>query len=156
MSKHYTDYKKFILNEKRIPRTNIKIKRLYEIQLYKKVDDTIRRGYEGNPYLVFVVGIHNGLIHTLKLNDIDPDDFFTFIKGMKKSNLNMNEVNQLDSVLRRTEPTGKVFFDSYIKKSTLYKNNKNIYRVFKESGIQYMTELELKEVTYKRILEIKD
>lgn len=157
MSKYYREYEQFVLNETRIPRVNIKQKNIYEIQLYKKRDNTIKRGFKsGEPYLIFVIGIYDGMVHSLKLNDVDPDDFFDFLIKLKKPNINISELRDLDSALRKTEPSGTVFFQKYIKNSNLYRKYKDVYRVFSISGIQYIKELKLTEDVYRTILKIRD
>jgi len=149
------EYKKFISSEKRTARSRIVPNRLYKITLYKKVDDTIKKLSGDEEDLVFAVGIDSGLLHCLKLNNLKPTTFFTWLNKATIDNAEADEIKTLDEIIRRVDKKGHQLFERYIKPSTFYKTNKDVYRTYRLSGIRYIKEVELTNETFKQKLNAK-
>lgn len=152
---HIREYQKFILSEKRVSRNDIVPIRLYKITLYKTIDDTIKKMSGNEEDLIFCIGIDKGLVHCLKLNTLKTDTFFTFLNKITIDNAEAEKINTLDEIIRKTDKKGQQLFERYIKPSTFYKTNKDIYRTYKFTGIRYIKECTLTNRTFIQKLNAK-
>ena len=71
------DYKPYIERESRISRSSIRPLNVYRIRNYRTVKGDFKRLEGDDTSYIFVIGIQEGKLHSIKLNDIEPREFFS-------------------------------------------------------------------------------
>lgn len=148
------DYTKYIESERRIARTLIRPMNIYRISSYRDVGGDFRRLIGRDYTLIFVIGIHGGKLSCIKITELEPEEFFGWLRTIVniRTDMSIDEMKRLEDILvKRNDVTGKRIFEEYVKNSTLvYKNKKEpAYRTYILSGISYVMEVTLKKSILK-------
>ena len=112
-------YKQFLKPEKRVAKSLIKPRNIYRLTTYKGGDPVTKSGE--NARYIFVIGIIDGKVHSLKLNNIRPVDFTNFISKLRDKRIPLGSDKMLYLFLKKFTKDGKSLFETYVK------NNKKIY-----------------------------
>lgn len=140
-------YKSFIRNSKRTTINSLETNKIYLLKSYEYSDGKIESFTEKNIVLIFVFGIYQKEVHALKLNTINPDIFFRWMK--RASNRRVTEKmlieSDLKSLLKKSEESGQSFFKTRIKGNSVYKIEPRAYRTYKLFNIK-----NIEEVYFKR------
>lgn len=145
-------YNKYIITQKRIGRNVIKPQRIYNISLYRSEYD---RTSTGKTSMVFVTGIFEGKLNCVKLNDIEPKVFFKWIGKLKTPvKKRLSEIRQLEDGLKKTDSTGRMIFNNYLKQNAKIYNS-DTYRTYTKDRIQYVSEVILKPEVFLKYLNVE-
>jgi len=137
-------YKSFLKPEKRISKSLIKPRNIYRITTYKGGTPPTKSGE--NARYVFVVGIVDGKVHCIKLNDIKPLDFTNFINKLRDKRIPIGSDQMLMLLLKKFSVDGKALFESYIKNnSKIYSSSLKNYRTYLLNSIQNVYEIRFEE-----------
>ena len=137
-------YKSFLKPEKRISKSLIKPRNIYRITTYKGGTPPTKSGE--NARYVFVVGIVDGKVHCIKLNDIKPLDFTNFINKLRDKRIPIGSDQMLMLLLKKFSIDGKALFESYIKNnSKIYSSSLKNYRTYLLNSIQNVYEIRFEE-----------
>lgn len=133
-------YKQFLKPEKRVPKSLIKPRNIYRITTYKGGNPVTKSGEDAR--YIFVVGIVDGKVHSIKLNDIRPVDFTNFIFKLRDKRIPLGSDQMLHLFLKRFSVDGKGLFESYIKpNSKIYSKSLGNYRTYILNNIQNVYEI---------------
>lgn len=154
---HLASYKKYIAIENRIPRRDIKPNNIYRISTYKTRKDNVKRISDGDSSsLVYAIGIHDGQLNCLKLNEIPPSVFLKWLRKLVVPTVKMGDIEKLSDALIKTEKDGKKLFESYIKPDkSIYNNKYGAYRSYNMEGLRYIQEVYLTPNTLNKELKVK-
>lgn len=147
-------YKPYIERARRVARTMIRPMNIYRIVLYRTVDDDLRRHVGEEHVFVFVIGVYDGKVNCLKISELNPMMFFTWLKNLVRvrSSAAIDKSNRLDEIMvREADRSGMSIFNRYVKNSPIvYDNQRNpIYRTYVVTGIKYGMEITLKKSILK-------
>lgn len=112
-------YKTFLKPEKRIPRSQIRPRNIYRITTYKDGDPRTKQGE--NARYVFAIGIVDGKLHCIKINEILPLHFTKLIGRLRDKRKPLSSQIRLEEMLKTYSRDGSSLFNSVIK------NNQNLY-----------------------------
>ena len=154
---YLTEYEKHIELERRIARVKIKPNNIYRISTYRDRDGDVHRRSNGdNSSLIFVIGIYEGRVNCLKLNEIPSDVFFKFAKRMVVPTVELSDIKILSDALVNTTQSGKRIFERYVKPNkSIYNPKYGAYRSYNLKGLSYVQEVFLKPRTLEKKLGIK-
>ena len=143
MNTNFLQYKQLISEETRIGKSNLRLRNVYKISQYKYADGKSRNLADGNAAYVFVIGRVGDVIHALKLNEIKPVEFFTFLSKLKNPRMRVTESNflHLDETLRnfgniKTDDGQGIY--NILKGTKIYRGN---YRTYKLNSLTYLSEV---------------
>ena len=146
-------YKPFILENKRVSRSDIVPLGVYQISTYKTVKKEWKLLKSSQTAYIFVTGIHEGSVNCLKLSLIEPDTFFKWFGGLVNKGA-IYETDKLDVPLyeigKRFDRSGMQLYEQHVKGHLELKRIENPYRTYKITGIQHVRELTFK----RKILEV--
>jgi hypothetical protein len=149
----YTPYiKKFI----RTSRQAIQPLNIYKVQTYRYVDGVVRSKTGLETSLIFPIGIYNKELYAVRLNEIKPNDFFTWtFKIINKESINSITQNVIPfrQVIKEFNRDGRDIFMGYIKSSSVMytKNNKESFRTYRLENIIYTQEAVFETEKIKKI-----
>ena len=137
-------YKSFLKPEKRVSRGQIKPRNIYRITTYTGGDPITKSGEDAR--YVFVIGIVDGKVHCIKLNEIKPLDFTNFINKLRDKRIPIGSDQMLMLLLKKFSVDGKALFESYIKNnSKIYSSSLKNYRTYLLDSIQNVYEIRFEE-----------
>lgn len=137
------DYNPYIAGRVRASRNAVTPLNIYAIARYKDRHDEVSSRAGDKSSLVFVLGIHEGNLNCIKLNEISPDTFFKWAKKLQKNRkVNLGDIQELNDVFKNFNKNGKAIFEGYVKR------DKNIYtpktyRMYRINGIQSISRVKL-------------
>ena len=139
-------YSSFIRDTKRIPRNLIKTNNIYRLISYEYANGETETVSGQRATLIFVFGIYKREVHALKLNTINPDILFRWLKraSSRRVTEKMLLESDLPSLIKQSEETGKAFFTSRIKGNAIYKIEPRSYRTYKFFNIKDIEEVYFK------------
>jgi hypothetical protein len=139
-------YSSFIRDTKRIPRNLIRTNNIYRLISYEYANGETESRSGQRATLIFVFGIYKREVHALKLNTINPDILFRWLKraSSRKVTERMLLESDLPSLIQQSEETGKAFFTSRIKGNSIYKIEPRAYRTYKFFNIKDIEEVYFK------------
>jgi len=147
---YVTQYKQLFKKGRTISKNNIKPRRIYKISSYSKGDPM------ANERFVFVVGIVENKIHCLKLNDIQPKKFITFLNKIRDKRKPIDDETPINELLLKFDIGGSRLFEQYIKKDiNVYSKKLNSYRVYREDRITTIAEIQFEEEFLREIFNEK-
>ena len=133
-------YKELFKKGKTISRNNIKPRGIYKINSYSVGDPKASQRF------VFVVGIVENKIHCLKLNDIPPKDFISFLNRIRDKRIPIESDTPIRKLFKKFSTEGTSLFEQYIKKdASIYSSKLNSYRVYLEDRITTISEIQFEE-----------
>lgn len=141
-------YKPLIESEKRVSKSNITPRNVYRISSYEFADGEQKSLTGANSSLIFLVGIFERKLISIKLNEIKPDMFFRWLKTIQLKALNEEKFNQYKSLYELIildNKTGNKIFDNYIKGKPIYTKKPSPYRTYNLDGIKYIQEVNFKK-----------
>jgi len=137
-------YKQFLKPEKRVAKALIKPRNIYRITTYKGGNPDTKGGEEAR--YIFVIGIIDGKVHSIKLNDIRPVDFTNFIGKLRDKRIPLGSDQMLWLFLKKFSVDGKSLFETYVKNnSKIYSNTLGNYRTYFLKNIQNVYEIRFEE-----------
>lgn len=138
---YISTYKSFLRVGKKVSRNTIQPRNIYKIQSYEGGNPNIKTGL--NERYVFVVSKVGKYLHCLEMKQIDPTDFFNFLKRIKQPRVPIEEGKPLNEIIRKFTLDGKSLFNNYIKpNSKIYIEGKESnYRTYLLKNIRLCYEL---------------
>lgn len=134
------DYREIMVPEVRVGRAMILPRNVYRISTYMGSNPITKTGEDSR--WIFVIGKVGNEIHCIRLNDLKPIDFTSFLNKVREKRTPIKEDQQLDSLLKKFSKEGKDLFESYIKPNkALYPGGKSHYRIYKLEKIRYVWEI---------------
>jgi hypothetical protein len=139
-------YKSFIRTSKRVTPTAMETNKIYLLKSYEYSNGKTETFSGKDLVLIFVFGIFEKEVHALKLNTINPDVFFRWMKRASSRRVTDKMLNESDlkSLLKKSEESGQSFFKSRIKGNAVYKIEPRAYRTYKLFNIKNIDEVYLK------------
>ena len=146
-------YKTFLTPEKRISRSQIRPRNIYRITTYRGGEPITKSGDDAR--YVFVIGKVDGkYIHCIKLNDIRPNDFISFINKLRDKRIPIGSDQALEILLKRFSVDGKSLFETYIKNnSKIYSSRLGNYRSYLLDKITNVYEIRFEEGFLREIFK---
>lgn len=146
------EYKTFLKPERRVPRSQIRPRNIYRITTYRGGEPPTKGGEEAR--YVFVIGIVDKKVHTIKLNPIKPIDFTNFINKLRDKRIPIGSDQSLELLLKRFSKDGNSLFESYIKpNSKLYSRSLSNYRTYKLENIVNVYEIRFEQDFLKELFK---
>lgn len=150
---HTREYKEFLLPELRISRGEIKPRNIYRISTYREGNPATKTGEEAR--YIFVIGKVGNKIHCLKLNEIKPILFTSFLYKLRDIRKKIGRTNQLSELLKLFASDGNVLFEQHVKNnSNIYGPGKSNYRIYKVDKIQHVWEIRFEEFFLQKLLKL--
>lgn len=146
-------YQTFIKETKRIPRNLIEVNEVYRLVSYEYANGETESISGQRATLIFVFGIYKRVVHALKLNVINPELFFRWLKRASSRRVTelMLQESDLPSLLKTSEETGRAFFSSRIKGNSVYKIEPRAYRTYKFFNIKDIQRVNFKQSKLEEI-----
>lgn len=151
MSKFTNQYVQLLKTEKRISKSNIKPRNIYRLSVYKDGDPkSVKR-------FVFVIGIVDGKIHCIKMNDIKPLDFTNFLFKLRDKRIPIDNTKRLSEHLIKFAVDGSSLFKNYIKSDKkIYSKDLNNYRTYILDKISYVSEVKFENEVMNNIFKVSN
>jgi len=146
-------YSAIVRGTKRIPRNLIKTNTIYRLISYEYANGETESISGQRATLIFVFGIYKRVVHALKLNVINPELFFKWLKRASSRRVTelMLQESDLPSLLKTSEETGRAFFSSRIKGNSVYKIEPRAYRTYKFFNIKDIQRVNFKQSKLEEI-----
>ncbi len=154
-------YNQLISESGKIAKSLIKPKNIYKITSYKYIDGTTKTLTGTDTALVFVTGISTNrkTITGIKITLIRPELFFNWLTRLFKKGLSEESFKdnlELSELLVKTDNAGKAIFNSFLKGSTIYKQNESPYRTYTMTGIKSIESVFFKTEILKKAYGLVD
>ena len=144
-------YRQLLTDGRTISRNNIKPRNLYRIQTYSGGDPNSAERY------VFVIGVVDDKIHCLKLNEILPKDFISFLNKIIDKRKPIGPVTTLNEIVKKFNKGGSDLFEQYVKKDTnVYSKNVKSYRIYNQDKISTVSEVFFEPTLLEEFFDIKN
>jgi hypothetical protein len=141
-------YKQFIASEKSVGKSQILPRNIYKITSYQYVDGSTKTFSGTKTSMIFVIGITpDKKITCLKISDIKPDDFFSWLKPLFKKGLtesDWNDEQKLGQLLILGDKQGSKIFSQFVRPNAIYSRLESPYRTYNISGIKQIQEVRIK------------
>ena len=148
---NYTQqYTPYIESGNRISRADIKPYGIYKISTYKYVEEGRQTLKGQEETLIFVTGIYLKKVSALKLSNIRPVKFLTWLKKVMGTNVYTEGKRGIYELKTPFDIGGNRIYDSFIKLESDFVAKGAAYRTYNLKGIQYATEVFLNEKTLKQ------
>lgn len=150
---NYTkQYNPFLELGSRVSKGSIKPHGLYKISSYDYVDEGIKRLSGDDATLIFVTGIFERKVSSLKLSNIPPTKFLNWFKTVHTGKYTETDTNKIGlyEVQKPFDKGGNIIYDNYIKNKEQFVAKGAAYRTYKLDGIKYATEVFLTNDTIRR------
>ena len=148
---NYTpQYSRFLKNGNRVSKSRIQPYGIYKISTYKYVDEGKKTLRGSDETLIFVTGIFNGKVSALKLSNIPPNEFLNWFKGITNDIYNTDKLKNdttkigLYDIETPMDVGGSKIYKLHINDNRKFVAKGAAYRTYNLSGIQYASELFLK------------
>lgn len=141
-------YKPLIESEKRASKTSLRPRNVYRISSYEYADGEQRSLTGQKSSLIFLIGIYDKKLISLKLSEIKPDIFFKWLKTIQLKNLTNQQIDEsksLEELVILDSKTGNKIFDGYVKGKSIYNRKPSPYRTYNLDGIKYIQEVNFKK-----------
>lgn len=144
------DYKQIMQPEKRISKNNIVPRNIYRISTYLGSKPITKTGEDSR--WIFVIGKVDDKIHCIRLNDIKPLEFTTWLNKVREKRTPIGKDQLLSLLLKKFSKEGSDLFESYIKgDSNVYRPGKSTYRIYSLDKIQNIWEIRFEENMLRKI-----
>jgi hypothetical protein len=149
---YYSQYRQYITGGNRVSKGDIQPYGIYKISTYKYVDEgrkTLSGDYET---LIFVTGIFQKKVSALKLSNIQPLKFLNWFKRVANNVVEQTPTSNTGLYMLEApmDNGGNRIYDSYIRNNKDFVAKGAAYRTYNLDGIQYATEVFLKNDIIKR------
>ena len=149
---YYSQYRQYITGGNRVSKGDIQPYGIYKISTYKYVDEGRKTLKGADETLIFVTGIFQKKVSALKLSNIQPLKFINWFKRIA-NNTNFDSDSQNVGLYELQTPMdrgGNRIYDSYIRNNRDFVAKGAAYRTYNLDGIQYATEVFLKNDIIRR------
>ena len=144
MSKYTRQYTKFLRPEKRIPRSEIRPRNIYRIVTYKGGEPPNKQGEDAR--YVFALGIIDGKLHCIKINNIVPLHFTQLVGSLRDKRLPLSSDLKLEMMLKKYNRDGSSLFTSKIKNNPrVYSRKLANYRTYTLKNITNVFEIRFEQ-----------
>lgn len=134
-------YNPYIAGRVRASRNSVSPLNIYAISRYKDRKDSVKSKTGDSSSLVFLLGVHEGNLNCIKLNDLNPKTFFNWTKKFQKNGkIKMQNIEQFKDVFKNFSSNGKALFEGYVKRDKRIYTPKT-YRMYRVNGIQNIQEV---------------
>ena len=149
---YYSQYRQYITGGNRVSKGDIQPYGIYKISTYKYVNEgrkTLSGDYET---LIFVTGIFQKKVSALKLSNIQPLKFLNWFKRVANNVVEQTPTSNTGLYMLEApmDKGGNRIYDSYIRNNKDFVAKGAAYRTYNLDGIQYATEVFLKNDIIKR------
>lgn len=127
----------------------------YRISRYEYGDGDVKSLVGNDSSLIFVIGIYEGKINCIKLNEVRPEIFFRWFPTVFRNNITTEDIdgmNKTSDLIIFSDKTGNMLFETKIKNKQIYNQNPRPYRTYSLDGIKYIQEIKIKADILKQIL----
>lgn len=141
-------YKSLIESEKRASKSSLIPRNVYRISSYEYADGEQKSLAGAKSSLIFLIGIYERKLISLKISEIRPDIFFKWLKTIQLKGLTEQKINEsksLDELIILDNKTGNKIFDGYVKGKPIYNMKPSPYRTYNLDGIKYIQEVNFKK-----------
>jgi hypothetical protein len=143
-------YKEILTKGRTISKNNIEPRNIYRIQTYRGGDPNSSERF------VFVVGIVENKIHCLKLNEIPPKDFISFLNRIVDKRVKLDESVSVNEIVKKFNDNGKDIFEYHIKGfPQVYNRTLKSYRIYKSEKISNVSEMFFESGLLEKFFDIK-
>jgi hypothetical protein len=143
-----SQYRQLIESEKRVSKATIRPRNVYRISSYEFADGEQRSLAGQDSSLIFLIGIYDKKLVSLKISEIKPDIFFKWLKTIQLKTLTEEKINEskfLDELIILDSKTGNKIFDGYVKGKPIYNKKPSPYRTYNLDGVKYIQEVNFKK-----------
>lgn len=149
---YYSQYRQYITGGNRVSKGDIQPYGIYKISTYKYVDEgrkTLSGEYET---LIFVTGIFQKKVSALKLSNIQPLKFLNWFKRVANNVVEQTPTSNTGLYMLEApmDKGGNRIYDAYIRNNKDFVAKGAAYRTYNLDGIQYATEVFLKNDIIRR------
>ena len=138
--------------EVRVSRNNIRPRNVYRISTYRHGDPPTKTGSHSR--YVFVIGKVGIYLHCIKLNNIPPSNFITFLNKIRDKRIKIKDTQRLEELLFKFSSSGQDLFNKHVKPdSSIYTNADNNYRTYALNNIVYVSEIRFENGFLQEIFE---
>lgn len=146
-------YNPYIASRVRISRSAVEPHNIYAITRYEDRNENLKSKPRDNASLIFVMGIYEDKLNSIKLNDIEPKTFFSWLKKLRKNRpMKLEQIVNLDDVLKNFDNQGKAIFEGYVKGNKQIYNPKT-YRTYRMDGLRSISRVVLQPQVYQEFFE---
>ena len=141
-------YKPLIESEKRASKTTLIPRNVYRISSYEFADGEQKSLTGQNSSLIFLIGIYEKKLVSLKISEVKPDIFFKWLKTVQLKGLTpqqFDEAKSLNELIILDSKTGNKIFDGYVKGKPIYNKKPSPYRTYNLDGVKYIQEVNFKK-----------
>ena len=145
-------YKSLIESEKRASKTSLIPRNVYRISSYEFADGEQKSLTGQNSSLIFLIGIYDKKLISLKISEVRPDIFFKWLKTIQLKGLTPQQIDEsksLDELVILDSKTGNKIFDGYVKGKSIYNMKPSPYRTYNLDGVKYIQEVNFKKDVLK-------
>lgn len=147
-----SQYKSLIESEKRASKSALLPRNVYRISSYEFSDGEQRSLAGQDSSLIFLIGIYDRKLISLKISEIKPDIFFKWLKTIQLKGLTEQKINEsksLDELIILDSKTGSKIFDGYVKGKPIYTKKPSPYRTYNLDGVKYIQQVNFKKDVLK-------
>lgn len=141
-------YKPLIESEKRVSKSLLLPRNVYRISSYEFASGEQKSLTGQKSSLIFLIGIFDKKLISLKISEIKPDIFFKWLKTIQLKSLTeqqINEAKSLSELIILDNKTGNKIFDGYVKGKPIYNKKPSPYRTYNLDGVKYIQEVNFKK-----------
>lgn len=142
-------YNRMVLKETQTGKTLLVPRKVYKILSYQLVDGPLKSYTGPNTAYVFIIGITpDRVVHGLKISEVQPIKFFSWLKLNLKNNLKYEQIaekinsNKFEEITVVDTKLGSKFFQK-VKTNIIYNQQPGSYRTYRLKNIKLV-----KEVTF--------
>lgn len=141
-------YKPLIDSETRASKASIKPRNVYRISSYQYADGEQKSLAGTKSSLIFLIGIYDRKLISLKISEIKPEIFFKWLKTIQLKGLKPEQIAEsksLDELIILDNKPGTKIFDGYVKGKPIYTKKPTPYRTYNLDGVKYIQEVNFKK-----------
>lgn len=149
---YYSQYRQYITGGNRVSKGDIQPYGIYKISTYKYVDEGRKTLKGPDETLIFVTGIFQKKVSALKLSNIQPLKFINWFKRIANNVVEQTPTSNTGLYMLEApmDKGGNRIYDSYIRNNKDFVAKGAAYRTYNLDGIQYVTEVFLKNDIIRR------
>lgn len=127
----------------------------YRISRYEYSDGETKSLVGREASLIFVIGVFDNKINCIKLNEVRPEIFMSWIPTLIKSSIKSEDIDNMEKfsdIIVNSDRSGNVLFETKIKLNKIYKQEPRPYRTYNLDGLKYIQQINLKKEIIKGML----
>ena len=141
-------YKPLIESETRASKSLLLPRNVYRISSYEFASGEQKSLTGQKSSLIFLIGIFDKKLISLKISEIKPDIFFKWLKTIQLKSLTEQQINEaklLSELIILDNKTGNKIFDGYVKGKPIYNAKPSPYRTYNLDGVKYIQQVNFKK-----------